>query len=323
MVFTGGIIKPLLSLLRSRLTRETWKKQPNAKHALVWTLRQLKHPHLSPHLLSLLPPLLMLLDDHESYHKVLGLSAMTHLIKNTDPSELRWYGRSEVIYEAIKNILYVREVEVIHSLHGCLVHLLPVLEGPHPVSVTMPRKPTRTDEVFRILLNNLDMESKIALRKAYVTHLSKYMEILGIYTARHVKQVLKVAAECLRYPDYSGEQTRAAALGALLTLMKHVWPRVPCHRDTLLKMLLRLVSDLCPEDDYIPDKPVEVTRQLKLVSECMVMLQHCCGNLEDVYHSLQRDCVHRGLLSCLETSLASLEHEHSQTSFQKYTSKSN
>ena len=42
MVFAAGIIKSLLSLLRSRLTRETWKKQPNAKHALVWTLKQLK-----------------------------------------------------------------------------------------------------------------------------------------------------------------------------------------------------------------------------------------------------------------------------------------
>ena len=46
----------------------------------------------------------------------------------------------DVITQAIKNMLYVREVEVIHSLHGCLVHLLPVLEGPHPMSVTMPRK---------------------------------------------------------------------------------------------------------------------------------------------------------------------------------------
>ena len=42
MLFSGGIIKSLLSLLRSRLTKETWKRQPNAKHALVWTLRQLK-----------------------------------------------------------------------------------------------------------------------------------------------------------------------------------------------------------------------------------------------------------------------------------------
>ena len=42
MVFSGGVIKPLLLLLRSKLTKETWKKQPAAKHALIWTLRQLK-----------------------------------------------------------------------------------------------------------------------------------------------------------------------------------------------------------------------------------------------------------------------------------------
>ena len=41
-VFSGGIMKPLLKLLRSRLTRETWKAHPTAKHALIWTLRQLK-----------------------------------------------------------------------------------------------------------------------------------------------------------------------------------------------------------------------------------------------------------------------------------------
>ena len=42
MVFRGGVIKSLLLLLRSKLTAESWKKQPTAKHALIWTLRQLK-----------------------------------------------------------------------------------------------------------------------------------------------------------------------------------------------------------------------------------------------------------------------------------------
>lgn len=42
LLFSGGIVKSLLSLLRTKLTRETWKKHPTAKHALVWTLRQLK-----------------------------------------------------------------------------------------------------------------------------------------------------------------------------------------------------------------------------------------------------------------------------------------
>jgi hypothetical protein len=307
MVFSNGIIKPLLSLFRSKLTRETWKKQPAAKHALVWTLRQLKHPHLSPHLNSFLPPLLMLVDDHESYHKTLGLGALSHLISNIDSTELRWFGRAEVVYEAIKSMLYIREVQVIHSLHPCLILLLPILEGPPPVSATAPRKPTQTDEVFRILLNNVDFESKIALRKAYIAHVSSYIDLLGIYTARHIKQVLRVVEGCLEFPDYSGEETRQFALRTLLAIMRNTWPRVPYHRDTILKMLLRLVSDLCPQDDHTPQKP-EVSRQLELVSECLLTLHHCCGNLQDVYKSLQKGSSHRGLLSCIDTTLANMEH---------------
>ena len=47
LLFSRGIIKSLLSLLRTKLTRDSWKKQPSAKHAFVWTLRQLKvHVHV-------------------------------------------------------------------------------------------------------------------------------------------------------------------------------------------------------------------------------------------------------------------------------------
>ena len=43
--FSNGIIKLLLSLLRSRLTRDNWKRQPSTKHCLVWTIRELKVRH--------------------------------------------------------------------------------------------------------------------------------------------------------------------------------------------------------------------------------------------------------------------------------------
>ena len=71
------------------------------------------------------------------------------------------------ITQAVKSMLYLREEPVIHSLHSVLILLLPVLEGPRPVAVTTPRKQTRTDEVFRILLNSVDFESKILLRKVH------------------------------------------------------------------------------------------------------------------------------------------------------------
>ena len=47
---------------------------------------------------------------------------------------------SDDITQAIKSMLYIREVSIIHALHDCLVILLPVLEGPPPITVTAPRK---------------------------------------------------------------------------------------------------------------------------------------------------------------------------------------
>ena len=45
LAFSNGIIKLLLSLLRSRLTKDNWKRQPCAKHCLVWTVSRLKVRH--------------------------------------------------------------------------------------------------------------------------------------------------------------------------------------------------------------------------------------------------------------------------------------
>ena len=78
----GGVIKQVLSRLKAVLTREKWRDHPAEKQAMVWCVRQLSHPHLSPHLDTILPATLLMLDDHEEYHKVLGLNTATHIIKN-------------------------------------------------------------------------------------------------------------------------------------------------------------------------------------------------------------------------------------------------
>ena len=42
MVFRSGLLKATLLALRPHLTQDNWKKNPNAKHTLVWCLRRLK-----------------------------------------------------------------------------------------------------------------------------------------------------------------------------------------------------------------------------------------------------------------------------------------
>ena len=65
LLVTNGVLKDILMKLKDNLTRELWKKRPTYKHAFVWCLRNITHPHVGTHLQSLLPPLLMLVDDYE------------------------------------------------------------------------------------------------------------------------------------------------------------------------------------------------------------------------------------------------------------------
>lgn len=94
-----GVMKDVVNHLKPYLTRDKWKSHPAHKQSLVWCVRHVTHPHLSPHLESLLPSTLLFLDDHEDYHKVLGLTTATHIVKNvvrlrclTFSSLFRWQG---------------------------------------------------------------------------------------------------------------------------------------------------------------------------------------------------------------------------------------
>ena len=42
LIFRVGLLKPILSVLRGKLTKESWKTHPTAKHALVWCLKHLQ-----------------------------------------------------------------------------------------------------------------------------------------------------------------------------------------------------------------------------------------------------------------------------------------
>ena len=77
-----GVMRAVLTQLKPHLTRDNWKNHPAHKQAMVWCVRRLKHPHVFAHLDSILPATLLFLDDHEEYHKILGLTMATHIIKN-------------------------------------------------------------------------------------------------------------------------------------------------------------------------------------------------------------------------------------------------
>lgn len=113
-----------------------------------------------------------------------------------DPTELRWYGRIEVIYQALEPLLYQQDDEVIKALLPCLLSVLAISEKNQEGTKNAPRRPNRYDKVFQTVLCNMEGEQKLALRREFAKSLPKFISVMKITVLRHMKvsfksQVLK------------------------------------------------------------------------------------------------------------------------------------
>lgn len=114
--------------LKTILTKCSWKNHPVHKQALVWVIKSLEHPNLTPHFHNFIPPILWMLDDYSDYHRVLALSVINHILLHMNHTELRWQGRAQLLYQAIQPLLYVNSSHVVSAVHPCLLKLLPVFD---------------------------------------------------------------------------------------------------------------------------------------------------------------------------------------------------
>ncbi|XP_065885929.1 TELO2-interacting protein 2-like isoform X2 [Dysidea avara] len=278
-LFQLGIIKNLFSIFKTTLTRDKWLEHPTEQYSLMWCLRSLNHPHISSWIDSFLPPLLMFTDHHELHHKLLGLSGLTHLIRNVNAAEMRWYNRAMVVYEAIHKFLYFGDVNIIWSVHRCLWLLLPIIDGPSPVRVDAPCK-------------------------AYSSGVLGYIDMMGIHGARHLKRLLHVMYQYLEFPDVGQEECRLNCLRVLVAVMRNVWPRIPYHQADIVKSLIKLVSDCCQANGALPKPKSPEFAVLNWVIKCLTMLQRCCPSLE--LQELAEGCDHEGLNYCIQQSSTQL-----------------
>ncbi|XP_071789070.1 TELO2-interacting protein 2-like isoform X2 [Asterias amurensis] len=280
-----GFFSPVLDLLKERLTREKWEKEPAARQAFSWCLLQMKHPHLGEHLERVLPPSLLFVDDHKVANKLLGIRCLKHIINNVNPTELRWYGRAMVIYEALHHQLFSQKPALIVQLLPCLISILAVVErSPHKADE--PRNPNRYDSVLQIVLNSMEFEQTLALRQAYAQHLHLFIDSMGITVLRSIKRIIRVIVKYLEVSDGQDDVSRMNILLSLTSLIHQAWPRMQSHWEVLVTVLLKLMHNVCDES-YTSTQTV---RQCLLdrSAECLILLRRCCNEdlkkaLEDIH----------------------------------------
>ncbi|XP_076356612.1 TELO2-interacting protein 2-like isoform X2 [Tachypleus tridentatus] len=109
------LAKPMLDILKEKLTQNNWRKNPAMKEVFKWLLFNIKHPCLSEHLSNVLPPSLLFVDDHTTEHKVLGIRCLNHIADNV-PGKYDEFYQKIVIDMEQEQMLALRKIYSRHIL---------------------------------------------------------------------------------------------------------------------------------------------------------------------------------------------------------------
>lgn len=259
-----SVFGKLLIQWKPNLQRNLWKLNPVTVWSFQWCVHQMEFPHLSNFIELILPPILLLVDDHTTSNKECGTQCLVHMLKNTGQEELLWHGRADVIYGALKQQLLLTEDSLLPLTHEAILLVLKVLvKNPSELGVT-----TRYDDVFLTLLQAASHENKLTLRRIHTQPLHVFIDELGINSVKYTKLLLEVFEEYLEVPDAPSEIARLNVLCAIKSFIKVAYPRVHFYSKALLKMIIKLLHEITNQNTEV-DESVEK----KLINECNECIQ--------------------------------------------------
>ncbi|XP_060579793.1 TELO2-interacting protein 2-like [Ruditapes philippinarum] len=259
-----SVIGKLLLQWKPHLQRKTWRKNPAIASSFSWCLQYLKYPYLSEFLELVLPPCLLFVDDHIVQNKEMGTRCLVHILQNATGEELRWYGRADVIYEALKLQMYTTEESLLGLTHDALLLILKVIvKDSENLGAT-----TKYDEIFSLILQAAFHENKLVLRRVHSCSLHTFIECLGVNVVKYMKRLLELIEEYLEISDAPSEEARLNTLIALRSLIKTAWTRIPSHSDVIIKDLVKLIHQISTSESEVDDNQL-----LTLAVECLKLLK--------------------------------------------------
>ncbi|XP_064619771.1 TELO2-interacting protein 2-like [Lineus longissimus] len=273
-LFPKGIYSQLLSRMQPHLTKELWKRNPATTEAFCQSLLHVQMPELGGYLDHIFPLVLLLIDDYMTTNKLMGLKCLEHLIKNTSSAELKWYGRVDVLYDALFQQLYSKETPVIEITLPCLLAVLKIAEV-SPLKTDQPRVYGRYDKVFVQVLTNMEMENLLVLRQAYTKCLPSFLEAMGITVVRHSRRLLRVFESFLEQYDSQVETAQQNILKTMIVYIQETWPRISCHCEQILKCVLKFVYDISV-DETMTCQDVK-DGLLAEATKCLIILKRACS----------------------------------------------
>ncbi|KAL0105458.1 hypothetical protein PUN28_016847 [Cardiocondyla obscurior] len=258
----------LLLMLRPKLLKDTWKTYPSAVGCYRWILQEAKKPILFNHIGDVLPTTLIILDDYFPDNVLIGLECIYQIIQHSYMQKgLIDSGYAKLIYHALELLTRQKEVKYIIPLYSCISSLLATMEHYDDSDIKFGQWSER-DDVLSTLIENMELEQNIELRRVYM--LSLPLLITHIGCAKWCGALVRILAE------YCEHHTDLRTLKATLEMAKMfllMFPmRVAAHCAPLYAVFLKLHVDLM-------ETPVLDPAIVHYLQDCIYMLCQLSSNV--------------------------------------------
>ena len=211
------------------------------------------------HLLKVLPLSLRLLDHHHIPNKFLGLKCVAHIKDSVPKSDLKSQGVDMLFLHTLKKGLFVDSDEFLRELLPVqLTFLHHFKNGSKPFS-------DHVDDVADVILQNMELSSKVERKRVYWKNLSSYLLFLELSTVKYSKRIVCVLEDQLSFPLQ--DIVREMFLNVIQTTHSFIvsaGPRSKHWQDRLLFIIIRFVHSniehICKDKEMV--KEVISTTQL-------------------------------------------------------------
>jgi len=224
------LLTQLLSILQQSL--EKFVSQPAAVYSLTWLTLHLSHPHLGQVVPQLLPHALNWVDCWVPYYKVFGCKVIGHIITKCPQTELVWFGRADLLADALAKLLHHTDIAVVNACKEPLLNVYNIKHGD-----AKPDKPGPADLLLKDLISSLELTSDNDKKVVYSEMIQKTVGMLGVGVARWVARLSSLIVSQL---DFSPPDSMFSLLPQLCSLCPEcVGREVPALLPALVRFVYR------------------------------------------------------------------------------------
>jgi len=250
--------------LRSQLKGDSWKTSGwHLSACFVYVVNSLSGYTLTGDLIGeVIPVILPFIEHYDPRISTVGLQMLTHLIEELTPTEVRWY--AAIIFDSLGQAMTSRDIAVLKAALLAYTEALAKAE-----SVNREIGPgSQHDEFLLKIIVTASYVTNGLLLVEYLKAIQTTVERMGIHAVRHWMKIFPLLKSSI-----PSQQSRTAGLCLTLTVVRNFWPRVQCHKEGILALVLRSYILL---ESSASENRLDTTQEL-LIGYLMDILEAICG----------------------------------------------